>query len=36
MSTIDRTTIWVWRDDAWSDDRGNLDGFSVEAVDGSI
>src|SRR3954464_4760037 len=36
MSTMDRTTIWVWRDDAWSDDRGNLDGFSVEAVDGSI
>src|SRR3954452_10336270 len=36
MSTIDRTTIWVWRDDDWSDDRGNLDGFSVEAVDGSI
>jgi len=36
MSTMDRTSIWAWRDGAWSSDRGNLDGFSVEAVDGSI
>jgi hypothetical protein len=36
MSTMDRTSIWAWRENAWSSDRGNLDGFSVEAVDGSI
>jgi len=34
MSTMDRTSIWAWRESAWSSDRGNLDGFSVEAVDG--
>ena len=36
MSTVDRITIWQWRDDAWNTDRGNLNGFGVEAVDGSI
>jgi hypothetical protein len=36
MSTMDRTTIWVWREDAVSNDRGSLEGFSVEALDGSI
>ena len=36
MSTVDRITIWQWRDDAWNNDRGNLNGFGVEAVDGGI
>ena len=36
MSTVDRITIWQWRDDAWNTDRGSLNGFGVEAVDGSI
>ena len=36
MSTVNRITIWQWRDDAWNTDRGSLNGFSVEATDGSI
>jgi hypothetical protein len=36
MSTVDRITIWQWRDNAWKNDRGSLNGFGVEAVDGSI
>jgi hypothetical protein len=36
MSTMDRTTIWVWRDDTLSNDRASLEGFGVEALDGSI
>jgi hypothetical protein len=37
VSTVDRTTLWQWRDtETGSADRGGLDGFSVEATDGSI
>jgi hypothetical protein len=37
VSTVNRSTMWQWRDtDTWSADRGNLDGFSIEAADGSI
>jgi hypothetical protein len=36
MSTVDRINIWQWRDDAWNNERGSLNGFGVEAVDGSI
>jgi hypothetical protein len=36
MSTTNTGTLWQWREEAWSRDRGYLDGFRVEAVDGSI
>jgi hypothetical protein len=38
VSTVDRnTSMWQWRErDTWTADRGTLDGFAVEASDGSI
>src|SRR3954449_11193040 len=36
MSTVDRGTLWQWREHTWEADRGGLDGFGVEATDGSI
>src|SRR5262249_40500 len=35
MSTIDRTTMWVWREDVAAE-TAQIEGFGVEAVDGSI
>jgi hypothetical protein len=37
VSTMNRSTLWHWRDtDTWTAERGSLDGFSIEATDGSI
>jgi hypothetical protein len=36
MSTVDRGSLWQWREHTWESHRGGLDGFSVEATDGSI
>ena len=37
VSTVNRETLWQWRGTGtWSADRGSLDGFSIEATDGSI
>jgi len=36
MSTVDRGTLWQWREHTWESDRCQLEGFSVEARGGSI
>jgi hypothetical protein len=37
MSMVDSGSLWQWREaDTWRADRGTLDGFNVEASDGSI
>ena len=36
MSTVARGALWQWREHTWESDRGGLDGFGVEATDGSI
>jgi hypothetical protein len=36
MSTVDRGTLWQWREHTWESDRVQLEGFSVEARGGSI
>ena len=36
MSTVDRGTLWQWREHTWESNRCQLDGFSVEARGGAI
>jgi hypothetical protein len=36
MSTVDRGTLWQWREHTWESDRCQLEGFRVEARGGSI
>jgi hypothetical protein len=36
MSTVDRGTLWQWREHTWESGRCQLEGLSVEARGGSI
>jgi hypothetical protein len=36
MSTVDRGTLWQWREHTWESDCCQLEGFRVEARGGSI
>ena len=36
MSAVDRGTLWQWREHTWRLTEVGLEGFSVEARDGSI